>query len=135
MGSFYEKITLKNARDVGNVGEFIKASDVREIEVEALVDTGAITLVINEETRLALGLKINGTFPGTLADGVTHEYNMAEAVKVCWKDRWMVCAPVVVPNGIVLLGAIPLENMDLMPDVVNQCLVGVHGDQVVMGLR
>jgi hypothetical protein len=29
----------------------------------------------------------------------------------------------------VLLGAIPLEDMDLMVDPVNQRLVGVHGDE------
>jgi hypothetical protein len=31
----------------------------------------------------------------------------------------------------ILLGAIPLEDMDLMVDPVNQKLTGVHGDKIV----
>jgi hypothetical protein len=34
-------------------------------------------------------------------------------------------------SGEVLLGAIPLEGMDLMVDPVNQTLAGIHGDEVV----
>jgi hypothetical protein len=42
----------------------------------------------------------------------------------------MTCRPWVVPGAKeVLLGAIPLEDMDLMVDPVRQQLVGVHGDE------
>jgi hypothetical protein len=37
---------------------------------------------------------------------------------------------VVIPDAKdILLGALPLEGMDLMVDPVNQRLTGVHGDQ------
>jgi hypothetical protein len=36
----------------------------------------------------------------------------------------------VVPDAKdILLGALPLEAMDLMVDPVRRCLVGVHGDK------
>jgi hypothetical protein len=42
----------------------------------------------------------------------------------------MTCRPLVIPNATeVLLGAIPLEDMDLMVDPVGQKLVGRHGDR------
>jgi hypothetical protein len=37
---------------------------------------------------------------------------------------------VVIPDAVdVLLGALPLEELDLMVDPVNQRLVGVHGNR------
>jgi hypothetical protein len=35
----------------------------------------------------------------------------------------------------ILLGALPLEAMDLMVDPVNECLAGVHGDQPLHKLK
>jgi hypothetical protein len=44
----------------------------------------------------------------------------------------MTCQPWLMPNAPeVLLGAIPLENMDIMVDPKRQRLVGVHGDQPI----
>ncbi|MDR0315451.1 MAG: hypothetical protein LBH97_00960 [Treponema sp.] len=44
----------------------------------------------------------------------------------------MVCEPWVVSgNGKILLGAIPLENMDLIVDPARQVLTGAHGDEEV----
>jgi len=58
MGLVYEEITLKNNYDVTNFKHgLIKESEIRQITVQALVDTGASTLVINEEIREKLGLK------------------------------------------------------------------------------
>ena len=46
------EITLKNGADVilSKQGQ-IKADEVRQMTVQAIVDTGARTMVINEETR------------------------------------------------------------------------------------
>jgi hypothetical protein len=41
-----------------------------------------------------------------------------------------------VPNAdAVLLGALPLEALDLMADPVNERLVGVHGDKALYMLK
>jgi predicted aspartyl protease len=103
---------------------------IRSLTLRAMPDTGAWTLVINEETRAKLGLAIEGFVKSTLADGSIGIYAQTEAVKIQWKDRSTTQQAVVVPDGKeILLGALPLEAMDLMVDPVNERLTGVHGDQ------
>jgi predicted aspartyl protease len=48
-------------------------------------DTGAWTLVINEDTRRQLGLAIAETSQSTLADGKTDTYQVTEGVKFSGK--------------------------------------------------
>jgi len=132
MGIVHAEITLKNAWDVTNVRRgLVKETEVRQTVVKAVVDTGAMTLVINERLRRQLGLGLVGTRKATLADNTKKIVKIAEAVEVHWKNRLMVCQPWVVDSGNILLGAIPLENMDLMVDPGKQTLVGVHGKKEV----
>jgi predicted aspartyl protease len=130
MGTFKEEITLANARDVGNAREgLIPDAQVRALTLEAMPDTGAWTLVINEEVRQRLGLAVEGVSESTLADGKTDRYGVTEGVKIRWKDRETVLPAVVVPDGKdILLGALPLEAMDLIVDPVRNQLAGAHGD-------
>jgi predicted aspartyl protease len=62
MGTFTEEITLENIldRDFADRG-YIKECEVRAVKVQAMPDTGAWTLVINEEVCRQLGLAIDGT--------------------------------------------------------------------------
>ena len=133
MGIVRAEITLKNAIDMGNADRgMIKDSEIRQTTVTAVVDTGAITLVINEEIRQKLGLKTRGHRRATLADGVAHDYEVTEPVSIHWKDRESACNAYVVPNANnVLLGAIPMEDMDLIVSPKNQEVVGAHGDEAV----
>jgi clan AA aspartic protease len=131
MGTFKEEITLENREDriLANHG-YKKETEIRVLKVDAMPDTGAWTLVINEEVRQKLGLATEETSKSTLADGQANTYDVTESVKIRWKDRSTVLPAVVVPNAKdILLGALPLEAMDLMVDPVHQRLVGVHGDQ------
>jgi predicted aspartyl protease len=131
MSVFKEEITLENVIDRGLANRgYINAGEIRAVTLDAMPDTGAWTLVINEDTRRQLGLAIEGTSVSTLADGETDTYGVTEGVKIYWKNRSTVLPAVVVPNAKdVLLGALPLEAMDLMVDPVHEQLVGVHGDQ------
>jgi clan AA aspartic protease len=133
MGTFKEEITLANVVDQGNVKRgYIKESEIRTLKVEAMPDTGAWTLVINEEIREKLGLEIKETSRSSLANGQSDIYDVTEGVEIRWKDRYTVHPAVVVPNAkYILLGALPLEAMDLMVDPVHQKLVGVHGDEAL----
>ena len=126
------EITLRNALDVGKKSEgIIQEHEIRQITVNALVDTGAWTLVINEAMREKLGLNVLGTESGTLADGTTEEFNMAGPLEVKWKNRRTTCDALVIPGADdILLGAIPLEAMDLTINPRRE-LVGVHGDQIM----
>jgi clan AA aspartic protease len=131
MGMVRTEITLRNFLDKlhAHLG-FIKEQEVREIRVNALVDTGAFTLVINEETREKLGLEITGSRPATLANGKRDIYNLAGQIEVRWKERYFYCDALVVPEGKeILLGALPLEAMDLIINPLKEEVVGAHGEE------
>jgi clan AA aspartic protease len=130
MGTVRAEITLKNDFDVMNCRRnHMKESEIRQAVVEAVVDTGAMNLVINEKLRRQLGLKVVGTREATLADSTKRTIKIAETVEICWKNRSMTCQPWVVVSGNILLGVTPLEYMDLMVDPVSQTLVGAHGER------
>ena len=133
MGLVRTEITLKNVADeiLAKDGHR-KREDIRQATVTALVDTGAWTLVINEETCENLGLDILGTEPGTLANGTQELYKLAGPLEVRWKDRRILCEALVIPGAKdILLGAIPLEGMDLTINPRTEEVMGAHGDIVV----
>jgi predicted aspartyl protease len=133
MSTFTEKITLTNAGDLSAASRgFMPESEVRSLVVDAYVDTGAWFLVLNEETRAALGLEIVGTESATLADGSTAEYAVTEAVEFRWKNRKQITGALVIPGAhTALFGALCMEALDLMADPVAECLVGRHGDEAI----
>ena len=132
MGMIQTEITLKNATDESKAREgLIREQEIRSITLTAVVDTGAASLVIGEELREKLGLCIVEERSVKLADGRQTACKLTETVEVHWKNRHWPCAAMVIPNAeTVLLGAIPLEGMDLMINPKTQELVGVHGDTV-----
>ncbi|GMO46675.1 MAG: hypothetical protein Pg6C_08460 [Treponemataceae bacterium] len=133
MGNLKEKITLTNVVDMSAVQRgYMKESEIRALTVGAIPDTGARTLGINEEIREKLGFSVTGRRDGTPANGNREYYGLTEPVEVRWQNRDAVCRAAVLPSvKNVLLGAIPLEDMDLMVDPVNQRLAGVHGDEPI----
>lgn len=137
MSTFKVEITLVNARDIGNAREgLIPDTQIRKVTIDAMPDTGAWTLVINEKTCLKLGLAVEGSIVSALADGSTARYNQTEAVKIQWKDRSTTQQALIVPEADdILLGALPLEAMDLMVDPVHEQLTGVHGGEPLHKLK
>ena len=133
MGNVYAEITLKNVKDLMRVEDgVISEPEIRLTTVTALVDTGAWTLVISEAVREELGLEVRGERLASLANNATETVKMVVPVEVQWKDRTMTCQPVLIPGADeVLLGAIPLEDMDLMVDPGKQELIGRHGDKII----
>ena len=133
MGTFMEEITLENIEDriLARHG-YIEKTAIRRLTVKAMPDTGAWTLVVNEDVREKLGLTVEGSARSSLADGKASNYPITEPVKIQWKDR-NIDLPAVVVAGAknVLLGALSLEGMDLIVDPVNKQLVGAHGDQAL----
>jgi len=132
MSIVHTEITLKNEGDIVLVKRgYIKEDEVRQMTVQAIVDTGAWTIVINEEVREKLGLLDNGYGEATLADGKKEEYPLAGPLEIRWKNRHFTCDALVLPDAPdILLGAIPLEGMDLTINPQRE-LVGVHGDIVM----
>ena len=130
MSVVHTEITLKNEIDAAFAKKgYIKEDEIRQMTVKAIVDTGAWTLVINEETREKLGLEDQGYGEATLADGQKAEYPMAGPLEIWWKNRRFTCDALVLPGAKdILLGALVLEGMDLTINPLRE-LVGVHGDR------
>ena len=136
MGEVRTEVTLVNIGDqeVANRG-YMPQEQVRRLTVNAVVDTGAWTrqqglaLVINEAIREKLGLRVEGTLDTTVAGGGKVPSQVTEEVRICWKNRKASCEAVVLPDETeVLLGALPLEAMDLTVNPKRKEVVGAHGD-------
>jgi clan AA aspartic protease len=96
-------LTLRNPR----------RPDVAEIQVEALVDTGSVYLSIPEHVRLQLNLEEREKKEITLADGSRKMIPYVGPIEVCFKNRLAFVGAIVMGDE-VLLGAIPMEDMDLV---------------------
>lgn len=103
MGLVYAMLTLRNPR----------LPEVHEVKAEALVDTGAVYLIIPEHVRLQLQLEPQGQKEITLADGSRRMVPYVGPVETRFKNRVAFVGAIVMGDEI-LLGAIPMEDMDLI---------------------
>ena len=133
MGTVYGTITIKKLRDIDAVELGVKnEQEIRQATVKAVVDTGAPTLFVTEELSQQLGLKVIGEKPVGIANGTNVIAKRLEGVELHWEDRYMICHPYILTGGNeILLGAIPMEEMDLIVDPAREALVGAHGDEIV----
>ncbi|HEY8521772.1 MAG TPA: clan AA aspartic protease [Gammaproteobacteria bacterium] len=83
------------------------------IEVDALADTGSVFLCIAEHVRLQLELDVLEQREVKLADGSRATYPYVGPVMLRFKNRTCFTGALVLGDE-VLLGAIPLEDMDLV---------------------
>lgn len=112
MGLVYANIELANPSDDG----------LEPIVVNALVDTGALWLIIPEHVAIQLKIKTLEDREVTLADGAKRLVPYAGPVKVRFKNRTGFTGALVMGNE-VLLGAIPMEDMDLIVHPLKQVLM------------
>jgi clan AA aspartic protease len=95
----------------------IKEPEIKRLTVEALVDTGADLLVINEEIAELLGLAETGEETVELGDGTIRKLKIVGPIMIIFKNRHTIVEAAVAPgNAEVLLGAIPLEGLDVIID-------------------
>ena len=129
MGLVYADIELINSGDQemvrrGMIGE----EEVKRINVNMLVDTGSIMLAINENIQEYLQLPLIRTRKAQLANGHIVECNVVGPVMLKFKNREAICSALVLPGDAEpLLGAIPLEEMDVLVHPQRNELV-VHPD-------
>ena len=88
-------------------------SQKRAIVVNALVDSGAVFLVIPEHVRLQLDLEVHDTVEVTLADGNRNLVPQCGPIRIDFENRHCHTDALVMGDE-VLLGAIPMEAMDLV---------------------
>ena len=131
MGIVNTEITLKNSHDVGAANRgYIKPEEIRTATVTAVVDTGAIYVVIPEELCSTLGLSKMDEATAHIANGQNVNCIITHPVEIQWKDRRTAVPAMVIPGAKkVLLGALALEAMDLIINPKNQELTGAHGER------
>lgn len=103
MGYVHTDITLANPR----VPAF------NDLRVTALVDTGALMLCIPEHVRLQLELEEMEKREVTTADGKRHLAPYVGPITVRFANRSCFVGALV-SGDEVLLGAVPMEDMDLI---------------------
>jgi len=116
MGLIQAKIELVSAEDVALARKkYIKESEIKKETVNALVDSGAYMLCINEHLKNQLDLPVVNTMEAELADGSLKQVEVVGPVIINFKNRTTSCNAAVMPgNAEVLLGAIPMEDMDVV---------------------
>jgi predicted aspartyl protease len=133
MGRVLTEATIENIRDLWAAEQgSLPAEQVRRVTVtDALVDTGATTLNLPSRIIRQLGLIKRGDKRSTSSHGVG-TVAMYEAVRLTIMGRDMTVDPVEVPDEVpVLVGQIPLELLDLVPDPRTGRLIGnpAHGGE------
>ena len=87
--------------------------DLTPLSAKALVDTGALMLRIPEHVALQLNLEAEATREVSVADGRSTTVPYVGPVKVAFEKRFCYVGALVLGDE-VLLGAVPMEDMDLV---------------------
>jgi clan AA aspartic protease len=103
MGLVYSTITLSNPVNTA----------LEPIELRCLADTGSTFLVIPQHVATQLQLRPLETREATTADGSSHIVPYAGPVKVTFGNRNCFVGALIMGDE-VLLGAVPMEDMDLI---------------------
>jgi clan AA aspartic protease len=114
--NIYAVIKLTNADDLAlSKRHFLEKEAVRTMTIKALVDSGAYMMAINETIKAQLGLEVSDHQSARLADGSVIQLDVVGPIEVRFANRRTVCEAVVLPGDAeVLLGAIPMEAMDVL---------------------
>jgi clan AA aspartic protease len=103
MGLTYSNIKLSNPRQ----------PELQPIELKSLVDTGALMLCIPQFVAFQLGLEELDKRPVTIADGSSHQVPYVGPIRVDFENRFCFVGALVIGDE-TLLGAVPMEDMDLV---------------------
>ena len=103
MGYVRTDIELGNPREGG----------IKSVSINALVDTGALMLCIPEHIKIQLKLEELEKREVSTADGKKHLVSYVGPVLVKFKNRSCFVGALVLGDE-VLLGAVPMEDMDLI---------------------
>ena len=103
MGHVFADIELSNPRE----------TDLAPIRARALADTGALMLCIPEHLAIQLKLETESEREVSVADGTHKNVPYVGPVRVAFGKRFCYVGALVLGDE-VLLGAVPMEDMDLV---------------------
>ena len=125
MGRTTVTIEVRNYADVhafeaGHISE----KKIRKAKVEGIVDTGSARLVLPESVVKKLGLQVEGLSTVRYADHRKSTRDVVRDAEVRILNRRGVFHAVVEPKRKdALIGAIVMEDLDLLVDCVSQKLI------------
>ena len=125
MGLVHAEVELINRDDLVLARKFIIGEDeVKRMHITMLVDTGSYMLAINESIQEQLQFPVVEKRKAELANGHIVECDVVASVELKFKNRRTNCNAIVLPgNSEPLLGAIPLEDMDVLIHPLRQELI------------
>ncbi len=125
MGLVYADIELINAGDLEMVRRsFMDKDDVKRMHLNMLVDSGAYMMAINETIQEQLQIPFIEKRKSIMANGSVEEHDVVGPIVVKFKNRQAVCNAVVLQgSNEPLLGAIPMEEMDVLIHPLRQELI------------
>ena len=125
MGYVYADIQLTNEDDLAFKRRgWAAEAEIRRVRTKALVDSGAYDLIINEEIQNQLNLPVLGKRTIKLADESLLDVDIVGPVEVRFEDRATTVRALLLPDTEeVLLGAIPLEGLDVIIDPLRERLL------------
>ncbi len=125
MGRFTTKIIVSNNRDVQMAdGGALSPDKIRSTTIDGVVDSGAAHLVLPESVVTRLGLKQTGTATVRHADRRTATRAVVGQVQVEIQGRQGTFHALVEPaRDTAFIGAIVMEDLDLLVDCVSQQLL------------
>lgn len=122
MGLIYADIEIINSNDLEFVRRgYMDVDEIRRMHVNILVDTGSFMLAINENIQEYLQLPVVDVKKARLANEQSIECNVVAPVEIRFKNRKTTCQAIVLPgDSEPLLGAIPLEDLDVVINPLRQ---------------
>ena len=137
MGEIVVTAALENAVDRGGFEQgFRDESGIHRTSVDAVVDTGAVMLVLPQDVVEQLGLTIRRTVVVTYADERREERPVAGPVTMAIGKRFMSIDCVVGPaRSEPSIGQAMLESLDLIADCTNRALIPRLPDYPLLKLK
>lgn len=125
MGLVYAEIELINTTDVELARRhIIGEEEIKRLRLRMLADSGAYMMAINETIQSQLELPFIEKRKAVMADGSIKEFEVVGPVMVKFSNRTAVCnAYVLAGDSEPLLGAIPMEEMDVLIHPLRQELI------------
>jgi clan AA aspartic protease len=96
--------------------------DLKPLTVESLVDAGAMTICIPEHVAVQLGLETIETREVATADERSHVVPYVGPLRIRFEKRTCFTGALVI-GETVLLGAVPMEDLDLVVSPAGQTIV------------
>jgi hypothetical protein len=125
MGMVYADIELINSGELEMARRYmIGEEEIKRVHVNMMVDSGSYFMSINENVREQLQLSVIKKRKFRMANEEVREFEVVGPIEVRFKNRRCVVDALVLPgNSELLLGAIPMEALDVLIHPLRQEMI------------